>query len=92
MLAYFYHFLNFPIHNRSFFDLIKTETNFILSVKRMKYISTRTTKREYSFTEAFLETFAEDGGLLCPKEIPRIPKDAMEPWSVGLCCAVDSSI
>ena len=35
----------------------------------MKYISTRTTKREYTFTEAFLESFAEDGGLLCPIEI-----------------------
>ena len=40
----------------------------------MKYISTGTTKREYSFTEAFLETFAEDGGLLWPKEIPRLLK------------------
>ena len=35
----------------------------------MKYISTRTTKREYTFTEAFLEFFAYDEGLLCPKEI-----------------------
>ena len=46
----------------------------------MKYISTRTTKREYTFTEAFLESFAEDGGLLCPKEIPRISTDTLEKF------------
>ena len=38
----------------------------------MKYNSTRTTKREYTFTEAFLESFAEDGGLLRPKETQSI--------------------
>ena len=58
----------------------------------MKYISTRTTKREYTFTEAFLESFAEDGGLLCPKEIPRISTDTLEKWSVGICCIVKNSI
>ena len=51
----------------------------------MKYISTRGSKREYSFTEAFLESFAEDGGLFCPKEIPRIPSEMMERWSVWIC-------
>ena len=58
----------------------------------MKYISTRTTKREYTFTEAFLESFAEDGGLLCPKEIPRISTDILGNLSIELCCIVKNSI
>ena len=58
----------------------------------MKYISTRTTKREYTFTEAFLESFAEDGGLLCPKEIPRISTDTLEKWSVGMHHVIKNSI
>ena len=70
----------------------KIETAFIKRLKGMKYISTRTTKREYTFTEAFLESFAEDGGLLCPKEIPRISTDTLEKWSVGICCIVKNSI
>ena len=57
----------------------------------MKYISTRTTKREYTFTEAFLESFAEDGGLLCLKEIPRISTDTLGNLSIELCCIVKNS-
>ena len=50
----------------------------------MKYISTRGSKKECSFTEAFLSSYAEDGGLFCPKEIPRISDAQMEEWSVGI--------
>lgn len=48
----------------------------------MKYISTRGSTKEYSFTEAFLNTYADDGGLFCPKEIPRISNEIMKKWSV----------
>ena len=70
----------------------KIVTSLIKRLKGMKYISTRTTKREYTFTEAFLESFAEDGGLLCPKEIPRISTDTLEKWSVGMRHVVKNSI
>lgn len=49
----------------------------------MKYISTRGSSKEYSFTEAFLNTYAEDGGLFCPKEIPVISSEILEKWSVS---------
>ena len=48
----------------------------------MKYISTRGSTQEYSFTKAFLNTYADDGGLFCPKEIPQISKETLEKWSV----------
>jgi threonine synthase len=48
----------------------------------MKYISTRGSKKEYSFTEAFLLSYAEDGGLFCPKEISPVSPQVMEEWSV----------
>ncbi len=48
----------------------------------MKYVSTRGNKQECSFIEAFLNSYAEDGGLFCPKEIPRISDEQMKEWSV----------
>ena len=45
-------------------------------------VSTRGNKQECSFIEAFLNSYAEDGGLFCPKEIPRISDEQMKEWSV----------
>ena len=49
----------------------------------MKYVSTRGSDKEYSFTEAFLNSYADDGGLMCPKTIPRLSEETLNRWSVG---------
>ena len=36
----------------------------------MHYISTRNSKKNYSFKEVFLNALSEDGGLYVPKTIP----------------------
>ena len=38
----------------------------------MKYISTRSKEKEYSFGEVFLKGLADDGGLYVPKSIKNI--------------------
>lgn len=48
----------------------------------MKYISTRKDNHEYSFTEAFLNSYTDDEGLFCPKDVPVISKETMLKWSV----------
>lgn len=52
----------------------------------MKYVSTRGSDKEYSFTEAFLDSYADDGGLMCPKTIPRLSEETLNKWSVGYSC------
>ena len=47
----------------------------------MKYVSTRGNEREYSFEEALFSGFLEDGGIIIPKEIPRINSDTLKEWS-----------
>ena len=37
----------------------------------MKYISTRSKEKEYSFGEVFLKGLADDGGLYVPKSIKK---------------------
>ena len=37
----------------------------------MKYISTRSKEKEYSFGEVFLKGLADDGGLYVPKSINK---------------------
>ena len=49
----------------------------------MKYVSTRGSDKEYSFTEAFLNSYANDGGIMCPKTIPRLSEETLNRWSVG---------
>ena len=73
--------IQFPLYDRIKQSRATFETSHII-VLAMKYISTRGSIREYSFTEAFLNTYADDGGLFCPKEIPHIPKETLEKWSV----------
>ena len=38
----------------------------------MEYISTRNTKKTFSFKDVFLKGLAPDGGLFVPKKIPNI--------------------
>ena len=64
-------------------DTTKNLNNTVLGNTRMKYVSTRSGDKEYSFTEAFLNSYADDGGLMCPKVIPRLSEETLERWSVG---------
>ena len=41
----------------------------------MKYISTRSKEKEYSFGEVFLKGLADDGGLYVPKSIKKYNKE-----------------
>jgi len=43
----------------------------------MKYISTRSKKKEYSFGEVFLKGLADDGGLYIPKSLKKYNKDQL---------------
>jgi threonine synthase len=40
----------------------------------MKFIITRNSAKEYSFSEAVVKGLAEDGGLFFPKSIPQLPE------------------
>ena len=44
----------------------------------MEYISTRNTKKTFSFEDVFLKGLAPDGGLFVPKEIPLYTADELE--------------
>ena len=43
----------------------------------MKYISTRNSKKTFSFKDVFLNALAPDGGLFVPQNIPNI---RLLPW------------
>jgi len=43
----------------------------------MKYISTRSKEKEYSFGEVFLKGLAEDGGLYVPKSLKKYSKEEL---------------
>ena len=43
----------------------------------MKYISTRSKEKEYSFGEVFLKGLADDGGLYVPKSIKKYSKEEL---------------
>ena len=43
----------------------------------MEYISTRNTKKTFSFTQVFLMGLAPDGGLFIPKEVPSLKIDEL---------------
>ena len=43
----------------------------------MKYISTRSKEKEYSFGEVFLKGLADDGGLYVPKSLKRYSKEEL---------------
>ena len=44
----------------------------------MQYISTRDPGRKFSASQAIVQGLAEDGGLLTPIYLPRLPKTALE--------------
>jgi len=44
----------------------------------MEYLSTRNTKKAYSFKDVFLKGLAPDGGLFIPKKIPLYSKEDLE--------------
>ncbi len=44
----------------------------------MRYISTRNTKKTYSFKDVFLKGLAPDGGLFIPKKIPSLSKTELK--------------
>ena len=43
----------------------------------MKYISTRNSKKYFSFKNVFLQSLAPDGGLFVPKKIPYYPAEEL---------------
>ncbi len=43
----------------------------------MKYISTRSNEKEYSFGEVFLKGLADDGGLYVPKSLKKYSKEEL---------------
>ena len=43
----------------------------------MKYISTRSKEKEYSFGEVFLKGLADDGGLYVPKSLKNYSKQEL---------------
>ena len=43
----------------------------------MKYISTRSKEKEYSFGEVFLKGLADDGGLYVPKSLKKFSKEEL---------------
>ena len=44
----------------------------------MEYISTRNTKKSFSFKDVFLKGLASDGGLFIPKNIPKYSSQELE--------------
>ena len=44
----------------------------------MEYISTRNTKKIFSFKDVFLKSLAPDGGLFVPKKIPSYSSQELE--------------
>ena len=44
----------------------------------MEYISTRNTKKTFSFKDVFLKGLADDGGLFVPKDIPKYTKNEIK--------------
>ena len=46
----------------------------------MQYISTRNTKKNFSFKDIFLKGLAEDGGLFVPKKIPSFTSDELRSF------------
>ena len=44
----------------------------------MEYISTRNTKKTFSFKDVFLKGLAPDGGLFVPKKIPLYSSQELE--------------
>ena len=43
----------------------------------MKYISTRSSKKEFSFGEVFLKGLADDGGLYVPKSLKKYSEEEL---------------
>ena len=43
----------------------------------MKYISTRSKEKEYSFREVFIKGLADDGGLYVPKSLKKYSKEEL---------------
>ena len=43
----------------------------------MKYISTRSKEKEYSFGQVFLKGLADDGGLYVPKSFKKYNKEEL---------------
>ena len=43
----------------------------------MKYISTRSKEKEYSFGEVFLKGLADDGGLYVPKTLKKFSAEEL---------------
>eukprot|EP00478_Filoreta_tenera_P010112 GABV01013776.1.p1 GENE.GABV01013776.1~~GABV01013776.1.p1 ORF type:complete len:117 (-),score=35.50 GABV01013776.1:3-353(-) len=47
----------------------------------MKFVSTRAVDNvKYSFEQALLAGWAEDGGLLMPERIPKIKPETLDSW------------
>ena len=46
----------------------------------MEYISTRNTKKTFSFRDVFLKGLASDGGLFVPKTIPSYAPQELEKF------------
>ena len=46
----------------------------------MKYISTRNTKKDFSFKDIFLNSLAPDGGLYVPKKVPSYSVQDLEKF------------
>ena len=44
----------------------------------MEYISTRNTKKTFSFKDVFLKGLSPDGGLFIPKKIPKYNSQELE--------------
>ena len=48
----------------------------------MEYLSTRNTKKAYSFKDVFLKGLAPDGGLFIPKKIKKYNEDEIKKLGV----------
>ena len=44
----------------------------------MQYISTRDREQQFSASQAIAKGLAEDGGLLTPVYLPKLPRRALE--------------
>lgn len=47
----------------------------------MRFFSTRGAARAYTFEEALLAGYAEDGGMLMPAEVPRVLPAELGRWA-----------
>jgi hypothetical protein len=54
-----------------------------LSTGTMRYVSTRGGQRTYSFEEAIISGWAENGGMLLPQSFPRFTPDALKAMRYG---------